>query len=246
MANYTTAQDLVNDVLFRANEPTDGTSDFDSQALQYLNRAYQGIWSGGSELVPTVNEQWWWLRADAQGTIILNPIIKAGTANVTHNSTSITMSAQIDNAVSGRFFQSDDHADMFLISTHTASTVGITLNAAYTGTTATAASYKILQYDYQLATDVLSLRGPMRYYQDSGGHINMVGLSELQSEWPMNNVHVGVPQQFSMVGERKVRFSHAGRDGTATTDLIKIDYDYSAEPADLTDSSGSIPLVPRQ
>ena len=43
MANYTTSADLVTDILFRSNEPTDGTSDFDSIALQYLNRAYQGL-----------------------------------------------------------------------------------------------------------------------------------------------------------------------------------------------------------
>tara|TARA_Y100000310_G_scaffold345703_1_gene468510 strand:+ start:442 stop:1410 length:969 start_codon:yes stop_codon:yes gene_type:complete len=245
VANYTTAQDLVNDILFRAGEPTDGTSDFDTVALQYLNRAYHAIWAGGSELVPTVNETWWWLRKDAQGTIILNPVLSGGTANVTHNSATVTLSAQVDNAVSGRFFKSDDHADVFLISTHTASTVGLTLDSVYTGTTATGATYKIFNYDHVLATDVLQIIAPMRYFQDGGGEINLVGLPELQKDWPMQQGYTGMPHSYARVGNQKIRFSHAGRT-SATTDLIRIDYDYSAEPADLTDSSADIPVVPRQ
>ena len=82
MANYTFSSDLVNDILFRAGEPIDGTSDFDSVALQYLNRAYQSVWSGGSEILPQINEQWWWLRKDDQGVLTLNPVIDTGTVLV--------------------------------------------------------------------------------------------------------------------------------------------------------------------
>ena len=50
--NYTSSLDLKNDVLFRTGEATDGTSDFDAAALQYLNRAWQIVWEGGHELDP--------------------------------------------------------------------------------------------------------------------------------------------------------------------------------------------------
>src|SRR5258708_16843364 len=36
--------EIVDDVLFRCGEPTDGTSDFDVTALNYVKRAYRAIW----------------------------------------------------------------------------------------------------------------------------------------------------------------------------------------------------------
>ena len=40
MANLTTSEDIIVDALFRSAEPVDGTSDYDTQALTWLNRTY--------------------------------------------------------------------------------------------------------------------------------------------------------------------------------------------------------------
>ncbi len=243
MANYTTSQDLINDALFRSNEPTDGTSDFDSVAVTYLNRAYHGIWSGGSELEPDVDEVWWWLRKDGQGTLTLNPVYDTGTVSVTNNSTTITFSANVATSQAGRHFKVDNHADVFLITAHTAATDTATLESVYTGDTDTAASYRNMQFDYTLASDLLYLTGPMYAYQDGEQEIPIIDLDEMKVAYPLNSASSGVPDQGAFTGEKKVRFSHYG--GTSSTDLIKIDYQYIYEPADLADDS-SEPLVPRQ
>lgn len=243
MANYTTSADLVDDILFRSNEKTDGTSDFNSTALQYLNRAYQGIWSGGSELDPTINEVWWWLRKDDQGVLTLNPIQDTGTISVTNNNNSITFSSAPSASMAGRHFKVDDHADVFIITAHTGGATGATLESVYTGDTDTAASYKAFQLDYSLASDILYLTSPFIAFQDNRREIPVIALDELRTKWPLETAGSGVPRNAAFIGEESVRFSHYG--GTTSTDFIKIDYEYIYEPSDLADDTGA-PLVPRQ
>jgi len=204
MANFTTSADLIDYALSQAGEKTDGTSDLNDDALVFLNRAYQSLWSGGSEIDPEVNEVWWWLRKDTQGVLTLNP---------------------------------------FIVSAHTAATTGLTLESVYTGETSATANYALRQYDYDLASDVLYLGAPMRAYQNNRGQIGFVPLEVLIEKWPIDQGYMGVPTNFAMIGERKVRFSHYGFDDS--TELIKVDYEYTKEPSDLADDTGE-PLVPRQ
>lgn len=243
MANFTSSQDILNDVLRRGHEPTDGTSDYDADALTWLNRAYLGILSGGSELDPDVDETWWWLRSDTQGTITLNPVIDTGTISVTNNSASITFSTGPTPSVAGRHFKVNDHGDVFKISSHSAGATAATLESVYTGSTDTAASFKVFQLDYDLASDVLYLSQEMTVYRGVRNQIKWVDLSKLTTKWPRENAGPGTPQEFSMIGDQKVRFSHYG--GQSATDLIKIDYEYLKIPTDLADDSVA-PLVPRK
>lgn len=246
MANYTTSADLLDDILFRAGEAIDGTSDFNAAAIRYLNRAYQGIWSGGSELDPTIQEVWWWLRKDDQGTLILDPVINSGTVSVTNNSTSITFSTGPTPSVAGRHIKINDHADVFIITAHTATETGATLESVYTGETDASASFKVMHLDYDLNdtnTDILYLSSPLFAYQADRGEINHISLHQLREKWPLNQTASGVPREFSMISETALRFSHYG--GRSSTELIKIDYEYIREPPDLADDSTE-PVVPRQ
>ena len=242
MANLQYSSDLIEMILSRAGEVTDGTSDFDSEALIFLNQAYQALVSGGSELDPAIDEQWWWLRKDSQGVITLNPRIDDGTVAVTNNSASITFSSAPTPSVAGRHFKVNGHADVFTISAHTAGETGATLASVYTGTTNAAADYDVTQYDYDLAPDVLYLTAPMYGYQDSRRQIHALDLTELRDRYAMEDLHTGVPRYFAPIGEQKVRFSHGG--GTSSTDLIKVDYEYVKRPTMLTDSNSEEPLVP--
>ena len=243
MANYSTSADIIDDVLTRAGEPTDTSSDEYENVVTWLNRAYQGIWSGGSEIDPTIHEIWWWLRKDSQGVLTLNPVIDTGTVDVSNNSTSITFSSAPTPSVAGRHFKVVGHSDVFVISSHNAGEVGATLESVYTGDDNSAASYKVMQFDYDLASDVLYLNAPMWAYQDSRHDIYITDLPTLRTRWPIQNLNSGVPRHFAMTGDKKVRFSHFG--GLTSTDLIKIDYEYMRVPDDLADDSTE-PIVPRE
>jgi len=130
--------EIIDDVLFRAGEPTDGTSDFDTAALDYVNRAYRAIWVGGGEFVKDMQERWLWLKKDPPGTLVLNPVITLGSVVVTQGLNTVTFSSPPAVSVAGRLFKADAHTDIFRVITHTAGSASATLDAVYTGTSGSA------------------------------------------------------------------------------------------------------------
>ena len=240
MTTLQTSAELIAHGLFQAHEVTDGTSDYASVAVDYLNKAYRAISMGGNEWVRDRNPGWWWLRDEA--SLILQPIISTGSVSVTNNSASATLSATQATSLAGRFFKVDSHSDVFRISAHTAGTDALTLDTVYTGETATAAAYKAMRLEYDLASDVLYVESPMRIY-GTYQRVQGVSLRDLDERYPLDLVWAGQPHHFAMVDEDTVRFSHAG--GDEATELYRVDYDYLKRPSDLADDSGE-PLIPLQ
>jgi hypothetical protein len=242
MANLTTNQDIVNNALFNAGEPQNTNSDFFNQALIYLNRGYRAICSGGAELEPELNEDWYWLRKPTPGILTLQPAI-APTATVTFNSQSVTLSATVTPTLAGQFFNiPGDGGDYYIISAHTAGTAALTLDSPYTGSTNAAATARIAQLEYQLASDVQEVIGPMRV-QRSGDEIDGADLARLSERFPLNTLGRGIPELYAMVGEQRVRFSHYP--GDTSTDLLRVEYDYKMRPSDLAYDTNE-PLIPRE
>ncbi len=247
MANYQYTSDLIDDVLFRIGEKTDGTSDFDATALQYINRAYQTIWSGGSEFDPTLNEDWWFLRKDPPGTLVLDAAITTGTISMTADSISVTFSTGPTPSVTGRFLLIAGDDDVFRITAHVGAETGATIDAAYTGSTDGAASYTLFSLDYSLASDVMRIVGPMRVFQTPTrtrlGHnyfINGTGLGAMEAKYPVATVAVGIPSLFAEVADGKIRFN------TYPSSTTKVEYDYLYRPTALTDSGSEEPIIPLQ
>lgn len=245
MANYQFSADLIADILFRAGEPTDGTSDFDAVALQYLNRAYQALVLGGGEVDPEINEDWWWARKHPPGVLNLTPEITTGTISATNNSTSATLTSAPTPSVAGYFLRIGDHPDIFRISAHTAATTALTLDAAFTGETISGATYSLFRSEYDLASDVLRVVSPMRIYQGRLCEVDGVELMSLERDYPLREIQAGPPLQFALVTESKVRFSHFGPASDLAPNMIRVEYDYTYRPADLTDSGSEEPIVPR-
>ena len=248
MANLTTSADIIDYVLFVAGEKTDSTSDFYEQTIIELNRAHLSILKGGQELEPTIQEQWKWLKT-AEKALTLNPVEDTGTASVANNSTTVTLSATIATSMVGRFFKVDDHADVFPVTAHTAGTADITLGSVYTGSTNTAASFRLMQIDYDLTSDCL-YPTVFSTYQDNGGELQGLDEQDFIRRFPLNTLSSGVPTHVSLLSEsssgstltNKVRFNRYG--GTESGDLILVHYSYIKIPSDLADDT-SEPLVPR-
>ena len=262
MSNYTYTSDIVADALFRAGEPTDGTSDFHSQAFTYLNNLYMQLCRGGAELVPTIHEDWAWLRKPAPGVLIIEPPITAGTASVTLGSASVTLSTTPVNYASSNlstatwFFRVTGHPDIFRVSAHTSGTTSLTLDSVYTGTTASAASYTLFRTDYNLATDVLRIVAPMRVYRNAGWagrddyKIYMCDLDALEEAYPLGLIDQGVPDYFAMIGEntqgtKRIRFNRCGGGSGSSSTVYRVEYEYLIVPTALTSPGTSeVPLVP--
>jgi hypothetical protein len=246
MANFQFTGDIKTDVLFRGGEPTDGTSDYDTQVQIWINRAYEMVWTGGAEFDPTINENWWWLRASEPGILTLRPSITTGSVSVTNDSTTATLSASQTTDVAGYYFAVEGHADVFKVATHGGATATLTLDSVYTGTTNAETAYTLFRLDYALASDVLSIRSPMMVYQEGEYKVEGVELGEMLNQWPLSAVSSGVPQQFAMLTETEVQFSHFG--GTSSTDLIRVEYDYNARPSPFTlfNTDTEEPVIPQQ
>lgn len=240
MTTLQTNADIIEDILFRANEPTDGTSDFHDRAVAALNRAYREIWQGGQAFDPSVNEPWLWLKKDPPGVMTINPVV-SGSATVTNNSTAVTLGAAPSISLANRFIRFQGNADVFRVAAHTALSTSLTLDSVYTGTSGSV-SFDAMQLEYDLASDVLQIIAPMRVYGQNKIEIDGVDLMSLERDYPLNFVQSGTPERFALVTEGKVRFNRYG--GTSSTELYRVEYDYLQQPsAELADDSSEC-LVP--
>lgn len=241
MANLQFSSEILNHGLFRSDEATDGTSDYDAQALIYLNQAYRSLYMGGNEFDVNSNEIWWWLKAT--DNIIMQSSIKVGTVSVTLNNAAATLSiSQSVDLADGWYFKATDHADVFQISAH--SGTQLTLDSVYTGDTDTAAEYRLMKLEYDLSSATLKPIDKMRSFQDSFYKVEGIAESSFDDFYPLNLTESGVPDRFTMMGETRVRFNTYGSD--TADELIRLDYDFLTRPADLTDSDSEEPLVPKQ
>lgn len=250
MANYTTSADIIDDALERVGEKTDGTSDFNSLALTFLNRIYHQICAGGTAIAPEINENWWWLYKRPPRAINLTAVVTTGTVSVTQNSTSITFSSGPSASAANWHLKIDGKREVYRISSHTAGATAATLDTAYTDATNTAANYKLFQLEYNLvATDIFRLVSPFRVFKQQAaphrhdGRINIVSPEELDIYYPIRDVTQGTPVAAAPIlesdGSIIVRFSHY------VGELTRVEFDYLVIPTDLTDDASSTPLVPR-
>jgi len=263
LANYTTAADLLDDILWRAGELTtagDRTSDMATQALTYLNRVYQALCLGGGELLPDMYEDWWWLWKTPPGVLTLVPAFTTGTVSVTNNSTSGSFSAAPVDGGSNQISVEDwfirvkgnlpGNGDVFRISSHTLGDTAFTLDSVFTGATSTAAGFDCFKLEYALpASDILRLISPLRQYRtkDPQYDIELIDAMAMDASYPLASVEGGAPTRAAIVNidssnTHTLRFNRYG--GTETTDYMRVEYDYLYAPSALTDSALSIPAVP--
>lgn len=242
MANLKFSSEILDDILIRAGELADGTSDFEAQGLIYLNRAHKALLRGGGEIDKELHEDWLWQRKS--GTLVLEPKIIDGSVTVTRNLNTITFSIAPAASVVGWFFKVDSHTDWFQVITHTGGGTGATLDAVYTGATGVGFAYKLIKLEYTLASDFLRPFSPMWLSVLPGqfpyGDYRIDGIEqpELKSRYPLAVVAEAPPAVFAFIGQTKIRFNSYPRD------LLRVEYDYLYLPPDLTDSGSQEPIVP--
>lgn len=250
MANLTHTQDVKQAVLKHAGELVNGNSPYEALVIEYINRVYQEILAGGNTFLPNFGESWPWAKAQNSSVLQLDPPYDTGTVTLTKGSTSGTFSSAPAATMAGRFLKIDERPEIFRISAHTAAATAFTLDAAYTDDSGAGLSFNAHKLDYTLTASIQRLIEPMRTYrsqtdaEDSTGKIYGIGLETLSSKFPMRDLTTGVPANFAVAGEvdgtLRVRFSHSVSTET------RVEYDFIAIPSDLTDSTSSIPLLPRE
>ena len=251
MANYQYTSDILDDVLFRSGERTDGASDFEAAALRYINRAYQAVWMGGTEFDPTINDIWWWLKRE--GVIRFYGAETLGTATCTRDGTVLTTSVapdllDIDISTStniGWYIRLNNENTTYKISSYDPSGAPTTINIVGTTgddgfkNTYTSVDYQLLRIDYPLESAAIKIIDPM-FSPVSATPITATSARDIGS---IHHIGSGTPTKFAMLDETTVRFNKWFLE-LADEDTVKIQYNYLIRPDALTDSASEEPLIP--
>ena len=153
MANFNSVNDLKKNVLTRCGELTDGTSDFDADALKYITSIHQSVISGGNEFGIEVGEDWSWARARRPLLLTLLAPYETGTIALTNGSLAGTFSAAPAISLAGYHLKLANRSEVFRIEFHTAASTSFTIDGPYTDETITGSSYTAFKLDYDLFDD---------------------------------------------------------------------------------------------
>jgi hypothetical protein len=260
--SLTSAQDIINQALRFSGELTDVTpSDYQSEyrqsALDYLNRFYLAILSGGNEFDVEMAEPFSWAISPQPGVFKVEPAINVN-VTIAHNATSGTFGAIPQDAfgnnvsLAGRHLRVDNLSDVYRIVTHTSGSTAFTIDFAYiqpdqNGTGATA--YK-LDYTLTQSAGILRLTTPMRLFQIQSkiydGEIVGSNMAAMRREFPIAFLQTRYPDRFSIKSQDSTAKSMVISINTNPLDNARVEYDFIPFPTPLTDSSSSFPVVPLQ
>lgn len=247
MSDFTTAQDLLKYALRAAGEIDDGNSPLHATALEYLNAAYLKILSGSNEFDLDFGAPFVWARSSK--TLILKPYHETGTITLTNGSTSGTFSSAPSSSLADYDLHpiGNDITDWFLITAHTAATTSFTLDGAFTGETGSY-NYKAIKLRYTIGTTIIRMVEPFRVYRgqvDNNDEDKIWGMdiNVFRKKFPLRLVEQGIPTYFS---------EYYNSNGTVKVIMnkyvdreIKVDLETVDIPTALSDSSMSIPIIPR-
>lgn len=140
----------MDDVLGRSGEVTNGNSQYETDALKFLNRIHHTVIAGGNEFNIDVDEPWKWAKSKRPIIIELQPKVNTGTISLTVGSEVGAFSSAPTASLKGWFLKIDSKDEMPRIAKHVAGETAFELDAAYTDETGSALTYKAFKLDYEL------------------------------------------------------------------------------------------------
>lgn len=222
MANFDTGQDILTNVLSRAEELVAGSAERETEAKAYLQAAYIAVVGNGFP--------WPWAKKEPPGILSTVAEITTGSVAVTLNSTAITFSSAPSVSVANRKFFVDADGVIYRISAHTAVAAAATLDRNFLGATATAAAYHVFQDEYNLASDFLRPFSKKAFLRSAHGsyRIPLIGEDESFGKFPYSGSGKTESSYCALIAERRLRLS------PWPTDARHYEYPYIFHPGVLT------------
>lgn len=160
MAQFRTTADILDLALTNGGEVTSGTSSYESQLLNYLNRVHYTLVAGGSipvgnDTSVTIDEVWPWAKARSPLVLELQPKYTTGTVTFTQGSESASFSAGPASSLQGWYIRIVGKDEYYRIAQHTAAATAFELDGAYTDDSGSGLSFEAYKLDYDLIPDYL-------------------------------------------------------------------------------------------
>lgn len=149
MAQFRNTSDIINEVLQRAGEPTNGNSPFQTIALTYANKVHHAIIGGGNIINLNVDEPWVWARSKFPMVIELQPAYTSGSITMANQATNVVFSQAPPQSLEGWHFQVLGKSTVYKIMNHTASGTAATLDSNFVDDTGVY-NFRAFKIDYQI------------------------------------------------------------------------------------------------
>lgn len=155
MAQFRTSADIIDAALRNAGEVTSGTSAYETQALDFINRVHFSLVAGGTialgkDMTVQIDETWPWAKAKGPLVIELQPKYDTGTITLTQGSEAGTFSSGPTSSLQGYHIQINGREEWFKIAQHTAAATAFELDGAYPDASGSGLSFTAVKLDYQL------------------------------------------------------------------------------------------------
>lgn len=149
MAQFRTTADILDEVLQKAGEPTNGNSAYETLARTYANRVHHKIIGGGNLFNLNVDDPWVWARSRHPIVIELQPPYSTGAASCTVNDVNITFTIAPASSLEGWHFQINGRTTVYKIVQHTAGEAAAVLDSSFVDDSG-AYSYRAFKLDYEI------------------------------------------------------------------------------------------------
>lgn len=250
MSDFYHGLDLKRGALVRAGEIPDGTSAYDGAVMKYINQIYHAIFAGSNEFEIDLGEPWYWAKQPSPVVINLEPPYQTGTVSVANGSASGTFSAAPSFSLQGQFLKVTDNVEYYKILSHTAGATAFTLDSTYNGTTNAAAGFKVFRLVYTVRHEDVFARfiTPFRVFKttfEEDEDYQIYGISDISfdRDYPLSVITSSTPTRFKLgkdaSGNYTVQFNYY------VTETTRIEAEWIAIPEALTDSTTSVPKMPR-
>lgn len=213
--SYGTGQGILTSVLSRGDELGIGSADLEADAKRYIQAGLVAITGEGFP--------WPWAEVNSALLQTYAPIT-TGTAAVTNNSATVTLSVAQPISLAGRKFYLDSEGAVYPILAHTAGTAVLTLSVPYLGASAVGQAYHIVENCYDLAANFLRpLQKP--FFRDFQGncHVDLIDEDELKFTYSYPG-NLGTPVVVAMIGPKRIEF------GPVPSTAKTYSYDYIKHP----------------
>jgi hypothetical protein len=199
MANYDTGEDILINVLSRADELEIGVAEREEEAKTYIQAAYISVLGEGYP--------WPFARKSPPGVLTTN-VIRDVTATLTVSSANFTFTTAPSGVdLSGRKVWFDGDNVVYRIATYDTGTFTGTFDGIFLNSTGSYEGH-VFQDEYNLASDFLR---PVSHKflrpADGLGFVELIGFDEMEGRSDRNQVWSGSnnPAYCAFIGNRKIK-----------------------------------------